>query len=113
MRWWRLEGIWRRISVGVQVSAGDLELLRAGARDEDPVVRLSAAGGLARVGEVQLAADICRGVLGVAGDDEILLTAVMRVVDEAGGGLFAAMRGDLSERRGGEYFDRLFQHSDR
>jgi len=113
VRWWRLEGIWRRISVGVQVSAGDLELLRAGARDEDPVVRLSAAGGLARVGEVQLAADICRGVLGVAGDDEILLTAVMRVVDEAGGGLFAAMRGDLSERRGGEYFDRLFQHSDR
>jgi hypothetical protein len=37
----------------------------------------------------------------------------MRVVDESGGGLFAALREDLAVQRGGEYFDRLFQHSDR
>ena len=113
VRWWRLEGVWRRLSTGAAVSAGAMDLLRAGARDVDPVVRLSAAGGLARAGEVQLAADICRGVLEVAGGEEILRTAVMRVVDESGGGLFAALREDLAVQRGGEYFDRLFQHSDR
>ncbi|MFN5077080.1 MAG: hypothetical protein ACK5MO_15915, partial [Planctomyces sp.] len=63
--------------------------------------------------EVQVAADLGRGVLEVAGGDELLRTAVMRVVAASGGGLFAALREDLAVQRGGEYFDRLFQHSDR
>jgi hypothetical protein len=51
--------------------------------------------------------------LGESGGDEILLTAVMRVVDESGSELFGLLREELAGHRGGEYFDRLFQHSDR
>ncbi|MFM7164063.1 MAG: sulfatase-like hydrolase/transferase [Planctomycetaceae bacterium] len=113
VRWWHLEGVVRRLSAGVVADAGVAELLRVAARDVDPVVRLSAAGGLARLGEGSLAAEVCRGVLGESGGDEILLTAVMRVVDESGSELFGLLRGELAGHRGGEYFDRLFQHSDR
>jgi len=113
VRWWRLEGVVRSLPAGAGAEAGVGELLRLAAQDVDPVVRLSAAGGLARLGAAGLAAEVCRGVLGESGADEILQTAVMRVVDESGGELFDILREELAKRRGGEYFDRLFQHSDR
>jgi len=90
-----------------------LDLLSAAAVGEDPVVRLSAACGLAHGGQFEHAAEICRGVLVAAGGDEILLTAVMRTVDESGAELFSRCRGDLEKYSGGEYFDRLLQHAKR
>ncbi|MFN5436954.1 MAG: hypothetical protein ACK5ES_20495 [Planctomyces sp.] len=49
----------------------------------------------------------------MAGGEDSLRPAGRRGVDAAGGGMFAALREDLAVQRGGEYFDRLFQHSDR
>ena len=113
VRWWRVEGLSRRLKSGEVVFGEVLDLLSAAAVDEDPVVRLSAACGLAHGGQFEHAAEICRGVLVAAGGDEILLTAVMRTVDESGAELFSRCRGDLEKYSGGEYFDRLLQHAKR
>lgn len=103
-RWWQVTLI-----AEAPHAAARIDVLRRESAHEHVAIRIAAAGGLARAGEAQAAANVLRQAL--TDSSEHVRYAAMLQIDEAGADVIELLKPEIAAAGDSEYSNRLRQHA--